>query len=231
MSRTRLIFDALWPTLLMWLVLVVIAVWKDASLPSDRDGWAQFLVLCLVIEFLTVKSFLMARRMREWNWLTVSLIAANACFAVVYLSVATRTLWPEWYGRHVEAIRWATYVSLCHLSSSGAFGNSSTCRHPLHWTKHRKNRSLRVNHARSHGGPGLCFGGSVEANPMTNEQLADALMQLALAAQTLGYVLRQIVSPADKVATDGLEMAQLEINDVMATSGPQRRIPRHDRRR
>jgi hypothetical protein len=51
---------------------------------------------------------------------------------------------------------------------------------------------------------------------MTNEQLADALMQLALAAQTLGYVLRQIVSPADKVATDGLEMAQLEINDVMA---------------
>jgi hypothetical protein len=52
---------------------------------------------------------------------------------------------------------------------------------------------------------------------MTNEQLADALMQLALAAQTLGYVLRQIVSPADKVATDGLEMAQLEINDVMAT--------------
>jgi hypothetical protein len=52
MSRTRLIFDALWPTLLMWLVLVVIAVWKDASLPSDRDGWAQFAVLCLVIEFL-----------------------------------------------------------------------------------------------------------------------------------------------------------------------------------
>lgn len=52
---------------------------------------------------------------------------------------------------------------------------------------------------------------------MSNEQLADALMQLALAAQTLGYVLRQIVSPADKVATDGLEMAQLEINDVMAT--------------
>jgi hypothetical protein len=51
---------------------------------------------------------------------------------------------------------------------------------------------------------------------MTTEQLADALMQLALAAQTLGYVLRQIVSPADKVATDGLEMAQLEINDVMA---------------
>jgi hypothetical protein len=51
---------------------------------------------------------------------------------------------------------------------------------------------------------------------MTNDQFADALMQLALAAQTLGYVLRQLVSPADKVATDGLEMAQLEINDVMA---------------
>jgi hypothetical protein len=46
--------------------------------------------------------------------------------------------------------------------------------------------------------------------------LSDAVMRLALAAQTLGYVLRQIVSPADKVATDGLEMAQAEINDVMA---------------
>jgi hypothetical protein len=112
MSRIRLIFDALWPTLLMWLVLVVIAVWQDASLPTNRDGWAQFLVLCLVIEFLAVKSFLMARRMREWNWLTVSLIAANVTFAVVYLSVATRTLWPVWYGRHVEIIRWASYVSL-----------------------------------------------------------------------------------------------------------------------
>jgi hypothetical protein len=112
MSRTRLIFDALWPTLLMWLVLVAIAVWKDASLPHERDSWAQFLVLCLVIEFLAVKSFLMARRMREWNWLTVSLIAANVTFDVVYLSVATRVLWPDWYGRHVETIRWASYVSL-----------------------------------------------------------------------------------------------------------------------
>jgi hypothetical protein len=112
MSRTRLIFDALWPTLLMWLVLVVIAVWKDASLPSDRDGWAQFAVLCLVIEFLAVKALLMTRRMQGWAWLTVSLIAANVTFAVVYLSVATRTLWPVWYGRHVEIIRWASYVSL-----------------------------------------------------------------------------------------------------------------------
>jgi hypothetical protein len=112
MSRYRLIVDALWPTLLMWLLLVVIAVWQDASLPTNRDDWAQFLVLCLVIEFLAVKSFLMARRMRERNWLTVSLIAANVTFVVVYLSVATRTLWPPWYGRHVQAIRWATYVSL-----------------------------------------------------------------------------------------------------------------------
>jgi hypothetical protein len=51
---------------------------------------------------------------------------------------------------------------------------------------------------------------------MTDQQLADALMQLALAAQTLGYVLRMVVSPVDETATASLDLAQREINDVMA---------------
>jgi hypothetical protein len=51
---------------------------------------------------------------------------------------------------------------------------------------------------------------------MNEAQLADALMQLALAAQTLGYVLRMVVSPIDETATDALDLAQREIDDVMA---------------
>lgn len=51
---------------------------------------------------------------------------------------------------------------------------------------------------------------------MTDPQLADALMQLALAAQTLGYVLRQHTSPADDTAYAALDQAQAEIDDVMA---------------
>jgi hypothetical protein len=51
---------------------------------------------------------------------------------------------------------------------------------------------------------------------MTPEQLADAIMELALATQTLSYVVRQLVKPGDKVATDGLDLAQAEIDDVMA---------------
>jgi multisubunit Na+/H+ antiporter MnhF subunit len=51
---------------------------------------------------------------------------------------------------------------------------------------------------------------------VTDVQLADALMQLALAAQTLGAVLRMVVSPIDATAVASLDQAQLEINDVMA---------------
>lgn len=51
---------------------------------------------------------------------------------------------------------------------------------------------------------------------MTPEQLGDVVMELALATQTLSYVVRQFVKPADKVATDGLALAQAEIDDVMA---------------
>jgi hypothetical protein len=112
MNRGRLIFDALYPTLLMWGVMVAVAVALHGDLPAGRDDWAQFVVLCLVIEFLIVKALLMARRMAEWAWLTVSLIAANLTFALVYMSVATRTLWPHWYREHTETIRWSSYVSL-----------------------------------------------------------------------------------------------------------------------
>lgn len=50
---------------------------------------------------------------------------------------------------------------------------------------------------------------------MTDMQLADEIMQLALAAQTLGYVLRMIASPIDVAAMELIDQAQAEVNDVM----------------
>jgi hypothetical protein len=112
MMRARLIWASLWPTLVMWSALVAFAFWRDGQWPQTQDGWWTFLLLALIIEFLLTKALVMAVRMSGWIWLTVSLIAANAAFALVYLIVMAGLLWPRWYGEHLDWIRWSTRIGL-----------------------------------------------------------------------------------------------------------------------
>jgi hypothetical protein len=112
MNRGRLLLDAIYPTVLLWLVCLAVALWRDADWPETTDAWTTFALLWLVVEFLVLKALLMARRMDELVWLTVSLVAANLAFAAVYLVVMAGVLWPAWSLRHTQVIRWSTRIGL-----------------------------------------------------------------------------------------------------------------------
>lgn len=91
-------------TATMWAVLLLIAVthhgtfWPQAIPPvppregfpgrpgfSRFEAWENFALLCLIVEFLLLKCYAMARRTRRLDGLGATLIAANLAFAVVYL--------------------------------------------------------------------------------------------------------------------------------------------------
>src|SRR6187402_87354 len=85
------IWAAIWPVTLLWLVLLAIALWRDATWPTEGTRQTSFTALCVVVTFLLLVSTLMLRRMHGWDWLTISLAAAFATTSLTpfYLMAAT----------------------------------------------------------------------------------------------------------------------------------------------
>lgn len=107
MSRMRLMWDAIYPTLVLWVVLIAVAFWRDATWPSSQIWWEIFLAVCFMVEFFILKALLMARRMVDWKWLTVSLICSNASLAVVFSVLISFGLWMGFFiVRHRELTLW-----------------------------------------------------------------------------------------------------------------------------
>jgi hypothetical protein len=97
MSRGRVILDALWPTLLLWIGLILFALWRDGDFPNTGDGWQNFLIICLLIELFSVKSLLMLRGLHDCDWLTISLIATNLMLAFIFLVQQALALWQSFF--------------------------------------------------------------------------------------------------------------------------------------
>ncbi len=124
MSRKRLVWQAVWPTLLIASALIVFAIvagaqwpdhwgsphraYSDEQLQAMRDGrgpsilgWQDVVIFGVAIAFLWIKSSLLIRRMRRpVDWLTIALVAANISFSMLYLLVIAGALWPVWFYEH-----------------------------------------------------------------------------------------------------------------------------------
>jgi hypothetical protein len=106
-------------TAVLWCVMVIAAQWHGALWPHptvnpptcfigttfapdscqlvSRDvAWQNFLLIGLIVEFLWLKSWMMASMTRRWDWLGSSLIAANVVFSIVYVYAMAVTLFPAW---------------------------------------------------------------------------------------------------------------------------------------
>lgn len=111
MSRARLLWIALYPTVILWFVLVGFALWREADWPDDRMTWETFLVVNLLIEIFLLLALVMARRMVGWDWFTVSLIAFFTGVAAAFGMQQAFLLWPEFFSvRHENFTDWLIRV-------------------------------------------------------------------------------------------------------------------------
>ena len=128
MSRIRIILQGTWPTALGVVVLVVFALlvgasWPDSwhippAPPPPRNPmpWVTFITFFLASVFLCIKSTIMLQRMgRPIDWLTISLVAVNFAFALLYLVALGRPMFPEFVARHRTIDAWGTLALQLHL--------------------------------------------------------------------------------------------------------------------
>lgn len=108
-------------TAVLWAVLFGIALIHDGTrwpraTPEVRtinraavsrvEAWENFVLVVVIVTFLVMKSWAMARRTRRFDSLGASLIAANVAFAVVYTWIIASSL----YGWHTTP--WVTRLLL-----------------------------------------------------------------------------------------------------------------------
>lgn len=138
------IWDAIWPTLIAVLVLVILAMVLGAQWPNDwsspqrdfsdeqlqqmRDGrgpsiigWQDFAIFFTAIVFLWIKSSILLRRMRRpVDWLTLSLVAANISFSILYLLIIAAAIFPLWFYEHpYEALQITRAWRIIFIASIG----------------------------------------------------------------------------------------------------------------
>jgi hypothetical protein len=89
-------------TIVLWAILAALAEWRGATWPVTGDDWQNLLLLAVIVEFLLLKSYLMAFMTTRWDLLGGSLIAVNVAFALVYLYALGLTLFPAWAITHAK---------------------------------------------------------------------------------------------------------------------------------
>lgn len=89
------------PALLLWIPVVLVAVYFDAPIPgggwdhyAPSESWQNLLTFVLIINFLWTTAWLLIRRMPYIDWLTVSLAAVNWNFVALYLFAIALATWP-----------------------------------------------------------------------------------------------------------------------------------------
>lgn len=128
MHRLKTIWKGSWPTVVGATVLVIFALLVGASWPTswhippapppprNPTPWITFLTFFLASFFLCIKSTIMLQRMgRPIDWLTISLVAVNFSFALLYLVALGRPMFPEFVARHRTADAWGTLILQVHL--------------------------------------------------------------------------------------------------------------------
>jgi len=132
-ARFGIAWRALWPVMVVVLLLIAFALWKDARWPTqwvsttnkpspdllaaikagrvpNRTGWIDWCILFGIAWFLMFKANVMARRLqlRPFDYFAVSLILINLVFATLYELVLGAGLFPYWVATHPDAVLWIT---------------------------------------------------------------------------------------------------------------------------
>jgi hypothetical protein len=113
--KLRRLWDALWPTMILWAVLVASIPFSDLDWPDDGSGQLQASLYIFVTQFLLMKAILILRRMNGYDPLAVSLVLVNVSFSFAYLLTLYFFLNMNWVINNlgwVERISDATYVVL-----------------------------------------------------------------------------------------------------------------------
>ena len=115
-SRLCVIVSAVYPTAIIWAVFLFVGFWLDASWPSSEMWREIFVAVCFLIEFFLLKALLLARRMQDVDYLTVSLIGSNLSLAFVVSTLTAFGLWRVFFlVEHRHLTLWILRIAIIEL--------------------------------------------------------------------------------------------------------------------
>lgn len=85
--RIRFVVRGFLFTVVLWALVLIFNWHARAHYPAPLEIREDMVLIALVIEFLTIKAFLLAVRTPKRDWLGWSLVAFNTVFAVYWLAV------------------------------------------------------------------------------------------------------------------------------------------------
>lgn len=80
---------------ILWELVILAGIHFHAHWPATEQRWVDFVLFSLIIQFLGVKTWLMATRTVRLTGLGASLIAANASFMLLYAIALFLNMWPQ----------------------------------------------------------------------------------------------------------------------------------------
>jgi hypothetical protein len=102
--------DALWPTFLMWIILILVALWQDAHWPNSHYFWRLLIISALATEYFLLKASTVVVRWYGWSSVAAVLVFTNSLLAFAFFLQTISLLWPEWAGRHVDQLNYVGYL-------------------------------------------------------------------------------------------------------------------------
>lgn len=112
------IVNAIWPILVLWIVLLSVAIALDADWPETRR--LDFALLAAIGTFNLLLASVMLRRMRGVDVLTLALAAVFVTKSLLWFFFTASRLWPEFVAEHQPVFYWV-FRLLIITSLTGAF--------------------------------------------------------------------------------------------------------------
>lgn len=109
-ERGRIAADALWPSALFWLGVLICTFVFGADQPPTHYLWRLVIISALAAEYFLLKAATIIVRWQGWHPLSATLILTNSMLAFAFFLQFVSLLWPEWALRHIEQINYVGYL-------------------------------------------------------------------------------------------------------------------------